>query len=218
MAIEAVIFDMDGLLIDTEPEWQRLEIEIFKGLGFEITGEMQRETFGLRVDEQVMHWFNQNRFEKAEPEAIINKLENLMHEYFLSDAQLMDGAWYIIDFFKAKELKMALASSSSFTLINAFIKKFGMSEVFEVAHSAEKEKYGKPNPAVYLSTAEALRTPPSSCLAFEDSFNGLLAAKSAKMKTVIVPPEKHFGDRNLSITDLKIRSLMDFTERDFLSL
>jgi sugar-phosphatase len=213
--INAVIFDMDGLLIDTEPEWQRLEIELFADLGLNISPKMQKETFGLRVDEMVKHWFDYKAIENTNPIDVINRIENLMEQYFMEEAELMEGTEYIIDFFRKKDMKMGLCSSSTTKLINAFINKFGFKECFQAISSAEKEKYGKPHPAAYLAAAEKLKVHPTSCLAFEDSLNGIIAAKAARMKVVAVPHEDHYEDKNLFLADLKLKSLLEFNEEEF---
>ena len=213
--IEAVIFDMDGLLIDTEPEWQRLEVELFAELGLVISPEMLRETFGLRMDEQVKHWLDNSSIKSADPIDIMNSLENSMQKYFIEEAVLMEGSDYIIDFFNKKGIKLGLCSSSPIKLINTFVNKFGLNDKFLAINSAENEEYGKPHPAAYLTTANNLKINPTNCLAFEDSLYGLVAAKAARMKTVVIPPPNHFDDKNLFLADLKLRSLLEFKEKDF---
>jgi sugar-phosphatase len=120
----------------------------------------------------------------------------------------------ILEFFKNKSLRLALASSSPMLLIDTFLEKFHLQKYFEVKHSAEFEEYGKPHPGVYINTARMLNVHPSACLAFEDSFNGVLAAKSAMMKAVAVPDEYHFPDKRFAIADLKIKSLEEFGEKE----
>jgi sugar-phosphatase len=84
-----------------------------------------------------------------------------------------------------------------------------------VLNSSEKEEYGKPHPGVYLTTAQKLQTDPRNCLAFEDSFNGAIAAKAARMKVVTVPDPADFNDRRFDFSDLKLSSLLEFTEEKF---
>jgi sugar-phosphatase len=115
-------------------------------------------------------------------------------------------------------IKMALASSSPMMLIDTFLEKFEIQSFFKVKHSAEFEEYGKPHPGVYITTAKKLGVHPSLCLAFEDSFNGLLAAKSAMMKAVVVPDSGHFPEERFAIADLKIRSLEEFGEKEFMKI
>ena len=205
---------MDGLLIDTEPFWQKTERQVLRKKGIEISPDLQKHTFGLRTDEQIKYWYHLKPWSNPSFEKDKEEYDAIMLEFFRRDATLMDGAGYILRFFKEKKLPLALASSSSLILIKAFVDRFGLKKYFDVLHSAENEEYGKPHPAVYITTAKKLRINPSSCLAFEDSFNGLLAAKSARMKAVIVPDHRTGYMDKFEIADLKISSLLEFGEKE----
>lgn len=213
--IKAVIFDMDGLLIDSEPFWQKTEKQIMAELGINITTEMQEATFGLRTDEQLHFWHQKFPWSDPDFKAMGEKYENIILDFFKNEAVLMDGADYILNFFKEKKIITALASSSSMELINGFIDKFDLRNYFQILNSAETEKYGKPHPSVYLETAKKLKTSPTECLAFEDSLHGVIAAKAAKMKVVAVPPNHKFEMEEYSIANLKINSLHDFTDNEY---
>jgi sugar-phosphatase len=212
--IQAVIFDMDGLLFDTEQKWQEMEKDFIRKKGITINTEMQKHTLGLRTLEMVRYWYNYKPwpypdFEKSEME-----IEENMRHFYISHASLMKGAIQILDLCKQHGLHMALASSSPMMLINTFLDKFDLQNIFEVTHSAEFEEYGKPHPGVYIATAKKLGLHPSLCLAFEDSFNGLLAAKSAMMLAVAVPDSNHYEDPRFAIADLKIRNLEQFGTKE----
>ena len=102
---------------------------------------------------------------------------------------------------------MAVASSSALRLIKATVNKLKLEDYFTLLVSAEHETHGKPHPAVFMRTAETLRVQPDRCLVIEDSFNGLLAAKAARMKCVVVPYPEDFNNPKLAIADWKLNSL-----------
>ena len=205
---------MDGLLLDSEPYWKEAEIEVFTGLGVPLTGEMCDSTVGKRIEEVVSHWNNlypwdtnkkDSSFEKVS-EDVIGKVVKLIKE----KGTPLEGVDYIIKFFKDRKIKTAIASSSAMVIIEAVLQKFGIKEEFDAIHSAENEQYGKPHPAVYLNTAKQLGILTKNCLAFEDSYNGLLAAKDAGMKTVAVPEKRMSNDARFDLADLKLVSLAEF--------
>lgn len=206
--LKAVIYDMDGLIIDSEPLWQEAEISVFRSVNVNLTREDCMKVMGMRTDEVVDYWFR--RFPWEDPSkteitsAIIRELIRLIKE----KGELMEGVKESLAFMKSKDVKTALASSSSYEIINTVVEKFGLMKEFEEIYSAQEEEYGKPHPAVYISAAIRLNVAPVECLAIEDSLNGVLAAKAAKMKCIAVPYEGVRRDRRFSIADVTLDSLM----------
>jgi len=212
--IRAVIFDMDGLLIDSEPFWKEAEMQVFPSLGIPLNDGMWKETIGIRIDEVIDHYYHKfpwdlQRFPKLE---VKNRIEDHLIRLIFREGAAMNGVGGTLEFFRRKAIPLALASSSDMRIINAVLKKLQLAHYFQVIYSAETEKYGKPHPAVYLATAEKLGIPPPRCLAFEDSINGLISAKAARMKCVAVPNAALRGDKRLGIADLVLDSLAEFTE------
>ena len=208
--IKAVIIDMDGLLINTEPYWQVTEREVFGDLGIDITEQMQVATYGLRSDEVIRYWYGQYPWKGERLEDVEERYNNRMLDYFRSEAELMKGARSALDFISSKGWPVALASSSNMQLINAFLDKFGFHHYFSEVYSAEFEQYGKPHPAVYLETARRLHVDPVNCLALEDSFHGLIAAKAARMMTIAVP--EHADDKRFGAADVVLGSLLELND------
>ncbi|HEY8400913.1 MAG TPA: hexitol phosphatase HxpB [Cytophagaceae bacterium] len=209
--IKAVIFDMDGLLVDSEPVWREVEIEIFKEVGVFLTNDLCRQTMGLRLDEVVKHWYSIKPWkEKDLKEVEQSIIEGVRQKIGLQ--QPMEGVREILDFLKSQKVTMALASSSCMVLIETVLDAFQIRDYFSVVQSAESEPYGKPHPGVFLTTTQKLGgINPTQCLVFEDSLNGVLAAKSARMKAVAVPDSEQFHDPRFAIADLKLKSLKDFS-------
>ena len=141
--IEAVIFDMDGLLIDSEPLWQQAEIAIFKQVEIILIPSMCLQTKGLRIDEVVEYWYKKYPWDKLSKlqvqEAIVDKLIEFIH----TEGKALAGVEDAINFVKAKNLKIALASSSSYKIINAALEKLNIADAFEIIYSAESETLGK---------------------------------------------------------------------------
>jgi sugar-phosphatase len=215
MQLNTVIFDMDGLLVDSEPLWEQATEEVFKQYGVSLSNEQYTSTTGLRTREFVQWWFRHfnigdeelARAEKSIIDLVINKVE--------IEGKIMPGVHYIIDFFHKKNFKIGLASSSPQRLIDVAVKITGIGPYINVIASAEHLSFGKPHPQVYLNCAEALQSNPYECICFEDSFNGMIAAKAAKMKCVIVPHHSQTKDERWGAADLRLSSLQNFGELHF---
>lgn len=212
--VKAVILDMDGLLIDSEPLWEEAELIVFSKLDVPLVAEMTKQTMGLRVDEVVQYWFTRYPWKDITQKEVEAQIVNKVIELVIKKGNSRKGVNEFIAIFKRKGLPLAIASSSNTDIINAVIGKLGISKDIDIIHSAEHEPYGKPHPAVYITAAEKLGILPQYCLAFEDSPNGVLAAKAARMKCVAVPDEKLKKDKRFYIADKVINSLLEFTEED----
>ena len=185
--IEAVIFDMDGLIIDSEPLWRKAEIEAFKEIGFHFTEQMCIQTMGMRIDEVVKYWWNKLTWGTPSESDVVNSIQSKMIDLIQKQGVLLPGVLDSLKLLKENNIPIALASSSAMVLINAVIDTLKIKSYFNVIHSAENEPAGKPDPSVFLSTAKSLNTKPSKCLVLEDSKAGMEAGINAKMRTVVIP-------------------------------
>lgn len=213
--IRAVILDMDGVLIDSEHLWQQTERSIFGELGFELTDELLVETRGLRTEEMVAHWSARFPLDGIEVATLMQDYDQRMVETMLREVPLMEGARELISFFRDQGLPVALATCSTHEHIDAVMEKHGLRDSFDLLVSAARNMQGKPHPEVYLYTAEKLKVDPTLCLAFEDSFFGVIAAKAARMKVVAMPDPSEYDQCRFGAADLKIRSLTEFTSETF---
>ena len=211
--IQAVIFDMDGLLIDSEPLWKKAEIELFSNVGVPLTLEMTNQTMGLRTDEVVEHWHKRYPWESPTQKEVCEKLDEMVLELVKKEGIAKDGVHEAISVCESANLPMAIASSSSLSMINAVMDKLNIRDKIKVVHSAHDEDFGKPHPAVYISTAQELGVKPVNCLAFEDSANGVISAKAAKMKCIAIPEPDMIHDKRFLIADIVIGSLNELTTR-----
>ncbi|MBN2893728.1 MAG: hexitol phosphatase HxpB [Bacteroidales bacterium] len=207
--IEAVIFDMDGLLIDSEPLWQKAEIKVFGRLGIKLTSEMCEPLQGVKLEDAVEHWYNYQPWENKNIKETVNELIEEM-KILLQNPKVLPGVYDVINFYHKKKIPMAVASSSSMSLIEIVVDKLGIREKIDILHSSEFEKAGKPSPDVFLTTAKLLGIKPENCLVFEDSINGVKAAKAAGMKVVAIPYPENFDRPELKIADWKVKSLSEW--------
>jgi mannitol-1-/sugar-/sorbitol-6-/2-deoxyglucose-6-phosphatase len=208
--IDAMIFDMDGLLVDSEPLWRIAEIEMLSAVGVPITHDDAVQTTGLRTDEVVELWYARYPWpdppKKAIEARIITRLIALVRER----GRLMPGVRETLQAVSDAGYPLAIASSSSSEIIAAVLDTLDIAPYFQVAQSAEHEAYGKPHPGVYIEAARRLGVEPWRCLAFEDSPNGVIAAKAARMHCIAVPDPALRNDRRLQAADLILPSLAVF--------
>ena len=201
---------MDGLLIDSEPLWQEAANEIFSINNISISKEEYDKTTGLRTAEFLEHWFNYFKLDKS----LIPSWEKLIVDAVIDKVKtrgvIMNGVDYIFNFFKQHQFKIGLATSSPASLIDAVVEIAGIKDYLQAIESAQNLPYGKPNPQVYLNCAKALNSNPAECICFEDSINGMIAAKAAKMKCVVVPAPNQAKDLRWSLADLQLSSLLNF--------
>jgi sugar-phosphatase len=213
--IKAIIFDFDGIIVDSEPLWGEAEKQVFEGVGVNLTPEMCRATTGLNTPDTVQHWFNIFPWEGKSLFQVYKEITETMHTLIMERVDLKEGYLDVLQLFVDKHLTVAVASSSPLRLITAALKKFHIFNYFKIINSAENHDFGKPHPALYLGTASKLGLDPVHCLAFEDSFHGSIAAKAARMKLVAVPDETGFSSKRFDFADLKLSSLKEFTHEQF---
>jgi sugar-phosphatase len=207
-----VIFDMDGLLIDSEPLWKEAADELFLHYGKQLTAGQYAVTTGLRTKEFVAYWFRYFNLPANESAAAEKKIIAAVIDLVINKAKPMPGVEHIINFFLEKRYKIGLATSSPPDLINVVIDLLGIREHLDAISSADNLTYGKPHPEVYLNCAAKLAVPAEQCIGFEDSFNGMIAVKAARMKCVIVPSLHDIKNPVWEAADLKLSTLNNFNE------
>ena len=213
-----VIFDLDGLLIDSEPLWEEAETQVFARYGVHITKDICLKVKGFRVDESIrlihrLFPFPNPDFTFIEQQ-ILEEVKRLIRE----KGKGMPGCVYILHFFKSRNFKLALASSSKLEIIYTALEKLNIEQHFDCIHSAENEPFGKPHPGIFLTAASRLQSDPSSCIVFEDSLNGVIAGRAARMTTVAIPDPEVFEHKGFGIAHLRLTSLLQFKELHLYSL
>jgi mannitol-1-/sugar-/sorbitol-6-/2-deoxyglucose-6-phosphatase len=208
----ASIFDMDGLLIDSEILWHEAEIEILGDLGVPLAADGCRNTKGMFVEEVTEFWHDQYPWASPSPAEVAVTIVDRVIALVLAKGELKPGADHAIAMCVERELPMAVASSSQYRLIVAALDHFGLRQHFALIHSAEDEEYGKPHPAVFLTAAFKLGADPRRCLVWEDAPAGVLAAKAASMACIAVPEQGEEGQAAFGLADLVLGSLLEMND------
>lgn len=208
--IDTAIFDMDGLLIDSEPLWRAAERRVFATVGLELSDAQCMETMGLRTDEVVAYWFERHPWDGPSQAEVEELLIVTVGELIAERGQPLPGVDETLDLLAGAGYRLALASSSPPSLIDAVLAKLGLAERFELTCSALHEEHGKPHPAVYLTTCRRLGVEPGQCVAFEDSPAGVRSAHAAGMVVVAVPHADMRGHAAFDLAAQVLDTLHDF--------
>lgn len=204
-----VIFDMDGVLIDSEPWWNVALRNGFRKVGLEMSDEMCEETMGARLNEVVDYRVKKHQIDPLLKMDIEQWIEDEIIHLVKTEAGILSGVKESIELLKENGYAMAIASSSPHRLINAVLEKLQCTEDFKGIFSAQDDPLGKPNPAVYIRCATQLGFAPEHCVVIEDSVNGMVAAKAAKMKVIVVPDPKMHNDPAWGLANVKLNSLLE---------
>ena len=188
--IEAVVFDMDGVLVDTEHLWDEVREALTEEWGGRYTPEAQEAMMGMSSPEW-SRYLHEVVGLREPPEVINAEVVRRMLERYEMDLPVVPGAVEAVRRLAAAGYRLAVASSSNRELIDAVLRRLELTSVFDVTVSSEEVARGKPAPDVYLETARRLGVPPGRCVAIEDSASGIRAAHSAGMR-VIAYPNRHY--------------------------
>ena len=208
--MKTIIFDMDGILIDSEPLWKIAEIEAFAKVGLNTTERDFEESVGLRIDEVVKLWHAKVKWTSKTVKEVADDIVNILIREIGTQGKELPGVTNLLKDLKTKGYKIGLATSSYKRIIDVVLHKLNIGEYFDICHSAEHEIHGKPHPSVFITTAEKLGVPTTDCLVFEDSLNGVIAAKAARMKVIAVPEYSNTYNSKLVVADKIIDSLANF--------
>jgi len=216
MKFKAVIFDMDGTIIDSEPMWQQAEIAAFGSVGLKLTVEDCKKTIGVRIDQVVQFWYDQFPWQGVSLDEMRDQILAQMVRTIGEQGEAKAGVYEALDLLKGEGIPLALASASFMLTINATLERLKLVDTFRVVHSAQFEERGKPDPAVFLTTARKLGIAPADCLVFEDSLNGIRAAKAAGMACCAVREEATPFEEALELADFGLESFLHLPQAEWL--
>lgn len=212
LPVQAAVFDMDGLLIDSEPFWLQSENQVFSSIGLDMSlRDKLPDLLGLRIDQVVELWYQVSPWQSPSKEEVIQRIIDSTIAMVEKERPLLPGVEHALFLCQSLGLKIALASASPLYMLESVLEMFNIRHYFDAVVSAGDLPYSKPHPQVYLNAAEALGVPPVQCVALEDSVNGMIACKAARMRSIVVPSAEMAADPRWSLADYRLSSLSELT-------
>lgn len=209
---EAVIFDLDGTLVDSMAVWGDIDIEYLGGMGHTVPKDLQPAIEGMGFTEVAVYF--KERFQIPDSiEAIKQTWQNMAMDKYRYEVSLKPGITKFLELLKKRSIPMAVASSNHIELIKATLESHGILDYFQCIITACDVKKGKPAPDVYLAAAARLGVEPSKCLVFEDIIPGIMAGKNAGMCTCAVEDSYsvHQREEKRRLADYYIDSYEEIT-------
>ncbi len=185
-ALEAVIFDMDGVLIDSEVLYQKAAMDAAKALGFPMSAEVQLQTVGLAADTTEI-LLREIMGEEFPFEEYNTNLRQVLATQLMTHVPVKPGVRELLTLLNELEIPTAVATSTGHEAAHHHLNRADLSPHFAAIVTRDDVDNGKPHPEPYLTAAEWLEVEPENCLALEDSHNGVRAAHGAGMQTIMVP-------------------------------
>ena len=210
---KAVIFDMDGLMVDSMMHWLELDQHIFEECGVKLTEDMVKYMTGKSERENI-NWLKIEHGIDLSGQHL-NKRRGAIEEIYNNKTQMMPGIFDLVERIYKSEYKQAIASGAPLHAVQKVVNRFGWQDHFTILVSAEDvDHVGKPDPRIFLHTAEKLGIDPKDCVVFEDAENGVVAAKRAGMMCVAVPDSRWsfgvFGEADLIVDSLEDKQIYKF--------
>jgi HAD superfamily hydrolase (TIGR01509 family) len=205
-AIEAVVFDLDGVIVDSEHVWDDIREELAHERGGRWHARAQEHMMGMSAPEWSRYMHDVIGLRES-PDEINEEVVRRLLARYADELPVIDGAVEAVERM-ARAYRLALASSSNRTVIDAVLAEAALTQLFDVTVSSEEVARGKPAPDVFLEAARRLDVPPEHCAAIEDSTNGIRAARAAGMRVVAVPNVRYPPPEDvLALADVTLRAL-----------
>jgi HAD superfamily hydrolase (TIGR01509 family) len=214
----AVIFDLDGLLADSEPWWDQIDAKLLAEYGVAYRGEHHQNVLG--VSYRLATEFYKNAFHiSASVEELIRRRAEIATEFFANRVGLFPSAKATLERLREMKLCLALATSSVSASARPFLERTGIRHFFDVVVTGDEIERGKPHPDIYLLIAEKLQVDSNGCLVIEDALAGIAAAKAANMRVAAIPdsrfvdPREYTKEADYVLRDLsEIPALVDHVD------
>ncbi len=204
--MKAIIFDMDGLMIDSERLYRQAQQDISRQFNKVMTEEIRMKMMGRKPIES-LRLFVKELDIPMDPAKLLEIRNGIMREKLKNDLVPMPGLTHIIDTFHGK-LKLAICTGAQEEFLDIVVDQLGIRDKFAVLQNSDDIENGKPNPEIYLKTCKRLSLQPGECIVLEDSLNGVLAGKRAGCYVIAVPTE-YTKDQDFEAADFIADSLFD---------
>jgi HAD superfamily hydrolase (TIGR01509 family) len=206
----AVIFDMDGLLLDTETLWHEAETELFRRHGADFTWDDRMAVMGTSFEMTARHFADRLGRPAAEGNALVDEMIALMHERVLRQVDARPGAVELVERLRQLDgVRLGLASNSPRFLVLDALASVGLTDAFETIVTSSDVERSKPAPDIYLRACADLGVEPADALALEDSASGVAAAKAAGLTCIAVP---QYAETDVSAADRIVDSLEELID------
>jgi len=190
----AVIFDLDGVLADSEPWWNQIDAKLLAEYGVSYRGEYHRNVLG--VSYRLAVEFYKNAFHiSASVEELMRRRGEIATDFFANRVSLFPSAKTTLEQLREMKLQLAVATSSVSASARPFLERTGIRSLFSVVVTGDEVQQGKPHPEIYLRAAKKLGISPEACLVIEDALAGIAAAKAAKMRVAAIPDSRFVDPR-----------------------
>lgn len=196
--VEAILFDMDGTLVDSMWIWGAIDIEYLGKFGLECPDTLRKDIEGLSVNDVARYFVTHFDIPENEKE-MINSWNNMAYDKYINEVFVKKGGMELLDYCKNNNIKIGICSSNTRHLIDSVLKARTIYDRFSVIISGEDVEKGKPSPEVYLKASDYLNIDPHKCLVFEDLVPGIKAGKNAGMRVCAIDDEYSADERQLKL-------------------
>src|SRR2546430_6863668 len=193
--IRAVIFDLDGVLADSEPWWNQIDASLLAEYGATYRGEYHREVLGVSYP-LAIDFYKKAFGIIASAEEMMRRRGEIAMEFFANDVGLFPNAKEVLQQLREMNVRLALATSSVSSSARPFLDRHQLTKFFEVIITGDEIERGKPEPDIYLRAAEKLGVPENECLVIEDALSGIAAGKAAGMRVAAIPDTRFVNPRD----------------------
>lgn len=214
--IQAVLFDLDGTLVDSMWMWKDIDVEYLARFGYELPVELQKDIEGMSLNETACYF--KSRFQIPDSlEQMKQDWMDMARDKYSHQVPLKPGAKEFLRYLKERNIKTGIASSNGMELVQVVLRALQVEEYLDSVHTCCEVEKGKPAPDIYLLVANELGVFPENCLVFEDVPMGIMAGKQAGMKTCAVEDMSSMdqSEEKRALADYYIKDFFEITEERY---